>query len=121
MDFGSFASVHAKHHPGAKIWVGGDTLLVNGQRQPYVRNSRHEAARASRLLSAVCGFPVSVTGVVVLVRAEIKVKVPPEDVHVLGWLRLAKWLRHQPSTLDEATIASIFDAARKSTTWQLPN
>ena len=45
----------------------GDIFLVNGHRQPYVRNSRHEAARAGRAgrpLSAACGFPVVVTGVV---------------------------------------------------------
>lgn len=36
-----------KHHPGAKIWVDGDTFMVNGTRAPYVRNSRHEARRGA--------------------------------------------------------------------------
>jgi hypothetical protein len=44
-------TVNAKHHPNTSIWVGGDTFMVNGQRVPYVRNSRHEARRAARRLS----------------------------------------------------------------------
>jgi hypothetical protein len=44
-------TVNAKHHPNTSIWVGGDTFMVNSQRVPYVRNSRHEARRAARRLS----------------------------------------------------------------------
>jgi len=55
--------VNAKHRPRARVWVGGETFMVNGHRQPYVRNSRHEATRASRLLTAAGGFPLSVVGV----------------------------------------------------------
>ncbi|HEX2027330.1 MAG TPA: nuclease-related domain-containing protein, partial [Nitriliruptorales bacterium] len=36
---GGVFTVNAKHHPDARIWVGGDAFLVNGSRQPYVRNS----------------------------------------------------------------------------------
>ena len=57
---GGVFTVNAKHHPGAKIWVGGNTFMVNGHRQPYVRNSRYEATRAAKLLTAACGFPVHV-------------------------------------------------------------
>lgn len=101
-------TLNAKHHPGAKVWVGGDTLIVNGQRQPYVRNTRHEAARASRLLSAAFGFPVSATGVVVLVGADdIKIKTPPDDVCVIGRFQLVRWLRKQPATLGAARIGTL--------------
>ena len=115
-------TLNAKHRPGARVWVGGDTLIVNGQWQPCVRNTRHEAARASRLLSAACGFPVSATGVVALVGADdIKIKTSPEDVCIIGRFQLVRWLREQPATLDAATIAGVFGAARKSTTWQIQN
>ena len=81
---GGVFTINAKHHPGAKIWVGGDTFMVNGQRQPYIRNSRHEAKRAARLLSASCGFPVEVAGLVVPVRADdVTVKQAPDDVLVV--------------------------------------
>jgi hypothetical protein len=42
---GGVFTINTKHHPDARIWVGGDTFLVNGKRYPYVRNARHEAAR----------------------------------------------------------------------------
>jgi len=54
----------------------------------------------------------------VLVLADAKVETPPEFGHLIAWLWLAKQLRKQPVTLDEVTIASAFDAARKSPTWQ---
>ena len=66
---GGVFTVNAKHHPKAKIWVGGNTFMVNGNRQPYIRNSRYEAARAAKLLTAACGFPVHVEGLIVTVNA----------------------------------------------------
>ncbi len=111
-------TLNAKHHPGAKVWVRGDTLMINGQRQPYIRNSLHEAARAGRLLSTVCGFPVVVTGVVVPVGADdVTIKALPTDVHVINRMRLARWLGERPPVLSEETVDLIFDMARRSTTW----
>lgn len=44
--------------------------MVNGQWQPYARNSRHEAERAARLLSRATAFNVPVMGVIVTVWAK---------------------------------------------------
>ena len=111
-------TLNAKHHPGAKVWVGGNTLMVNGQRQPYLRNSAYEARRASRLLTAACGFAVTATGVVVPVgAADVVFKTPPTDVHVVYRRALATWLRDRPAVLPDATIEAVFAAARRSTTW----
>jgi hypothetical protein len=118
---GGVFSLNTKHHPDAKIWVGGNAFLVNGVRQPYLRNSRHEAERASRLLTAVCGFPVEVTGVVVPVRAaNIVIKGAPADVHVMNRRSLVRWLRRREPTLNGASIGAIYEAARRSTTWRQP-
>jgi hypothetical protein len=59
---GGVFTINAKHHPDARVWVGGNTFMVNGHRQPYVRNARHEARRASRLLSAAVGSSTEVAG-----------------------------------------------------------
>jgi len=110
--------LNTKHHPNARIWVAGDALRVNGSSQPYVRNSRHEAERASRLLTAACGVSVAVTGVIVLVNAQdIVVKRSPADVHVVNRRRLRRLLRRQPEILDRATVAEIFATARRPDTW----
>lgn len=114
-------TLNAKHHPGAKIWVGGNTLMVNGQRQPYLRNSAHEARRASRLLTTACGYNVTVTGVVVPVGADdVVIKTPPTDVHVVDRRALATWLRERPAVLTRYTIDAVFAAGRRSTTWVQP-
>lgn len=116
---GGVYSLNAKHHPGSKVWVGGNTMMINGQRQPYIRNSRHEAARAAKLLTAACGFPVAVTGVVVPVGAEdVTVKSQPDDVYVVYRMALVRWLRGRPEALSDEQSDGIFGAARRSTTWQ---
>lgn len=115
-------TVNAKHHPSASVWVGGDTFIVNGQRVPYVRNSRHEARRASRLLSEHTGFPVDVVGVIAVVGARrgITVKQQPRDgaVVVVARRRLAGYLNGLPVRLDLRQVEAISDIARRSTTWR---
>ncbi len=53
---GGVFTLNAKHHPGARIWIRGNGFRVNGTQVPYVRNSRHEAQPASRLLVARCSL-----------------------------------------------------------------
>jgi hypothetical protein len=116
---GGVFTANTKNHPNAKIWVGGDTFLVNGSRQPYVRNARHEAARAAKLLSAACGYPVHVEGLIVPVDPiEVDVKTPPRDVHVVTRREIAGWLLRHGDVLDQSQQTAVFDAARRSTTWQ---
>ncbi|MGH3384389.1 MAG: nuclease-related domain-containing protein [Nocardioidaceae bacterium] len=116
---GGVYTLNAKHHPRAKVWVGGDVVMVNGQRLPYVRNSRHEAARASRLLSAACGFDVPVRGVVVLVGTrDVTVKRKPGDIHIVERRRLTRWLRSRNGLLDATALDAVHDAARRAATWR---
>lgn len=116
---GGVFTVNAKHHPGAKIWVGGNTFLVNGHRQPYVRNSRHEAARAAKLLTAACGFSVHVEGVIITVNADdVVIKQQPEGVSVVPRMQAARWLRRHGDIHTPEALAGIYEAARRSTTWR---
>jgi hypothetical protein len=112
-------TLNAKHHPGAKIWVAGNTFMVNGHKQPYLRNSRHQAQRAMKLLTAAAGVPLHAVGVVVPVGAQdVVIKAAPEGVHVIYREALAKWLERQPRLLDQSAVERIYEAARRSTTWQ---
>jgi len=36
---------------------------------------------------------------------------------VVPRFQLVRWLRRQPEVLDDVTIAAIYEAARRSTTW----
>ncbi len=116
---GGVFTANAKHHPGAKIWVGGSTFVVNGNKQPYIRNSRHEAARAAKLLTAACGFPVHVEGLIVTVNADdVVIKNAPDGVGVVPRMQVAKWLLRHGDILTEEALDVIFDVARRSTTWR---
>ncbi|MGQ0845456.1 MAG: nuclease-related domain-containing protein [Sporichthyaceae bacterium] len=115
---GGVFTLNAKHHPGARMWVRGDDVGVNGRRVPYVRNSRHEAARAARLLSEACRFPVVVTGVVVPIAiADLDVSRAPDDVLVIPRGALVRGLRRLPTVLEPATVEYVYDRARRSDTW----
>jgi hypothetical protein len=116
---GGVFTINTKHHPGAKIWVGGSTFLVDGHKQPYVRNSRHEAARASELLANGCGLPVPVEGVIVTVNADdVVVKAQPEGVSVVPRMQVAKWLLRHGDIMSADTIETVYEVARRSTTWR---
>lgn len=115
-------TVNAKNHPRASIWVGGDTFLVNGQRVPYIRNSRYEARRAARLLTERAGFPVATIGVIAVMGAHkgFTVKKQPEDgaVVVVPRRSLGRYLQHRSARLGRHEISAIYEVARRSTTWK---
>ena len=116
-------TINTKHHPDAKIWVGKDQLRVNGHTQPYIRNSRFEAKRAAKTLTAACGFDVRVDALIVLFGvADIAVKTEPGEkdgstVHVMYRRQSIRWLANQPTTLTDAQIDAVYEQARRSTTW----
>ncbi|TWG92695.1 nuclease-like protein [Nocardioides sp. J9] len=115
-------TINAKHHPHASIWVGGDTFMVNGQRVPYIRNSRHEAQRAGLLLTEQAGFPVTATGIVAVMGAQkgFRIRAQPKDgaVVVVMRRRVCNHLLSQPHRLTPDQVDTIYDVARRSTTWQ---
>ena len=116
---GGIFTLNTKHHPRAAIWVGGDTFMVDGQRQRYVRNSRHEAGRAARLLTEASGIPVTVTGVIVPVRARsVTIKTAPLDLAVVPRGQITSWLLGRGQVLDDRALTVVAEVARRSTTWQ---
>ena len=120
-------TINAKHHPGAKIWVGKDQLRVNGHVEPYIRNSRFEAKRASRILSAAVGFEVAVDALVILFGVEdITIKTQPGEkdgstVHVKYRRQAVRWLGKQATRLSDDQVEAVYEQARRSTTWVAPS
>ena len=111
-------TLNAKRHPRGKAWVGERMVMVNGQKTDYLRNSRFEAQRAARLLSAACGRPVAAVAAVVFVDLDdFTVKQMPADVHVTTRRRLVKWLQCLPVAIDGDAIDDIYSKARLSNTW----
>lgn len=116
---GGVFTVNAKNHPKANIWVGGNTFMVNGTRVPYIRNARYEAERATKLLTAACGFPVHVEGLIVTVNAtDVVIKGQPDGVSVTWRNNLSRWILDHGDILDTETRDAIYQAARRSITWR---
>ena len=116
---GGVFTLNTKTHPRANIWLAGDVLMVNGQKQPYIRNSRHEAQRVSRLLSLTSGVAIQARGVIVLVGdRELTIKSEPPDVTVRHRESIVRWLRRQPERLEADAIDRLYAAARRADTWR---
>lgn len=120
---GGVFTINTKHHPNSSVWVGGNTVLIDGHRVPYVRNSRYEAKRTSKFLTtALGGVPVLTTGLIVVMGAregfKVKSQPPDGDVIVLTRREVAKWLAKRPVVLTNPHVEAVFEVARRSDTWR---
>lgn len=112
-------TINTKFHHNANLWVGGNTVMVNGTRHPYVRNSRFEAQRASRLLSKAAGTDVTVRGLIVPVGLRrLTMRQPPEDVFVLSFRHFIGTMQLMPTVLTDRQIYDLYGYARLSSTWK---
>lgn len=119
---GGVFTIATQHHTDAAVWADRDTMMVDGERRPQVRDSRVGSTRACRLLSAVSRVTVpQVVGLVVVVCAPgaLSVSRQPGDgrVRVLEVTELAGWLRQLPTLLTDAEVAHLHDVARRADTW----
>lgn len=117
---GGVFTLNTKHHPGGRVWVAERALMVNGQKTDYLRNSRHEAGRASLLLTGAVGLRVDVEPIIVIVGADITRKADPVGVHVVPREALKRWLDRRPERLTTESVDAIFEHARWDSTWSSP-
>ncbi len=111
-------TLNTKNHLGKRVTVYERAIYVSGTKQPYITKSRAEGRRATKLLSAACGFAVDVTPVVVIMANELVVKALPTDVAVVGRKQIARWLSSQAPRLGSHQVSEIFAAARQRSAWQ---
>jgi hypothetical protein len=115
---GRVLTVNTKHSPGGKFWVSPKAFLVNGQRQPYLRNSSHEAARAAKLLSTATGGTVDALAVIVVVGATVVLKGEPRDVAVVTIDQLLRFLtRTVSASAGSVSADAVRHAALQPGTW----
>ncbi len=106
---------------GTTVWVGEHGMTVGGKAVDYLRKSRLEATRASRLLSQATGLDVPVQPAIVFAAARgVTIRRGgPADVAVLPTPRaLRRWLRRQPPVLQPGHMAVIYQVARQPVSWQ---
>ena len=122
---GGVWTINTKRHPGKSIWVGRTSVLVDGHRQPYLRNSRHEADRAGRLLTQACGFPIFVKAALVFLTGtlipDVTIKQAPDGVAILDRTDIPGAFRRAKPMLTAVQVTDVYTQARRSTTWQPPS
>lgn len=118
---GGVYTINTKNHRGKRIWVAAHQIRINGTPVPYLRNSRHEADRASRLLSQRLGWAVNVRPVLILLTGTLLPSVTfaerPSDVLVLERSNVPNAFRRAPRRLPDEQIAQAWAAARNPATW----
>ena len=112
--------LNTKNHPGGKVVVGERVIWVNGETSDYLRNSRYEAKRASKLLSDATGLEIQTKPVIVVAGGDLSFKGAsgPADVQVTNLKGLNKLLKAGRAVYDVSRVEQIFASARRSTTWQ---
>jgi hypothetical protein len=115
---GGVFTINPKNHSRQKVWVVERAFLVNGQKQPYLRNSLHEARRAAKLLTTACGFDVEAEPVIAVFAADMTIRAHPAGVHVVRVAKMARWLRKRRAVLDPDRVEVIFEHARRDVTWR---
>jgi hypothetical protein len=118
---GGVFTVNTKTHPEGRVWVGRNSVRVNGHAVPYLRNSRFEAQRAERLLSAAVGFPVPVRPALVFLTGtlipNVTIRTAPDDVVILDRTDIPGAFKRSSRKLAAEQVATIYEHARRSTTW----
>jgi hypothetical protein len=96
-------------------------VTVDGQPVPYLRNSRHEAERAGRLLSDAVGFAVPIQSALVFLTGtripNVTIKQNPPDVRIYDRMDIPGVFKRAPHRIDDEQIAAIYEVARRCTTW----
>jgi hypothetical protein len=119
--WGGVFTLNTKTHPGKRIWVSPRQVRVDGHSVPYLRNSRHEAERATQLLTQACGRPVFVKPALVFLTGslvpDVTIKQRPDDVLILDRMDIPDVFKRAPRRLDQDVVETIFEVARRSTTW----
>jgi hypothetical protein len=114
-------TVNTKKHPGKKVWVSKTTILVDGHRTDYLRNSRFEGERATKLLSAAASFPVFVKPVLIFTTGtlipDVTIKSRPDDVVILDRMDVPRAFKRSAILMTGEQVEQVHAVARRSATW----
>lgn len=111
-------TINTKAHANKKVWAAGHALRINGFKQNYVRNSQHEAARASKLLTTAVGRPIAVTPLIVMVGiSELNYGLHKPEVDVVISRGIVRNLRRRRPILTPDEVSEIADVASRRGTW----
>ncbi|WP_104133265.1 nuclease-related domain-containing protein [Cryobacterium sp. M91] len=115
---GGIFTINTKHHRGKKIWIAERAFQVNGQKQPYLRNSTFEATRVTKILrERMPQLPPAQAVIALVGPASITIKKQPEEVKILDAYNLRRWLLKRPVILAEAELVELAAIVDAPETW----
>lgn len=118
---GGVFTINTKYHAGKPVWVGGRTVMVSGQKQPYIRNSEYEAGRVTKLLRERMPLLPAAQPVLALVNPKrLTIKTKPEQVKVVADTGLRRWLLKRPAVLEVAELGQLAAFIGDPATWPTP-
>lgn len=105
-------------HGRARVMIAGDVVQINGKRPPYVAETRRDAKRASKALSAAVGLTVPVTPVLTFVGSGvISVYGLPSNCMVSTHRELDRLLLAGGNRISPATAEKLSRVAQAPSTW----
>ncbi|WP_074712359.1 nuclease-related domain-containing protein [Arthrobacter alpinus] len=111
-------TLNTKNHSGQKVWVGGNTFMVNGTKTTYISKAVSEARRAARVLGKATGREVNVAALLVLIEPRsLTVKTGLDGVEIVNAGNLRRWFSRQPHILHAAEVERLAAAARAPGAW----
>lgn len=111
-------TVDTHRHPGAAVEVGAESVTVDGEPRPFLREVRHAAAYVERVLGGAVGEPVPVTGVLAFVgAASIDAREARGDVLVLPGEDIDAILRERLAVYTIEERDRVLAAARRPEIW----
>jgi len=109
--------VNTKNHSNATVWVSEKVIMVNGQKQPYLRNSRTEGERVSKILTRATGWEIKAQPVIIVMARRYTERSRPADVWIVGRKHTPRaFERLQPIYSSEA-VETIYRVARNGAIW----
>ena len=112
-------SINTKNHADQKVWVGGRTLMVNGQRTPHMHRAVAEGERATRLLSAAAGTPILVQPLLVVASASLRFGKKTPAVVTLRPGELGRWITGLPVVHSDEAVRFLSMIAEERGTWHV--
>jgi len=115
---GGVFTIHTKLHRGKNVRVAGRTVVIEGERMPYIGRAEGEAVRVTTLLRERMLLRASVRPVVAIVGARrVTIYQKPAQVKVIDADDLTPWLVTRPPMLDRVDRGTAADIIDRPETW----
>ncbi|TFD10923.1 NERD domain-containing protein [Cryobacterium sp. TMT1-2-2] len=118
---GGIFTINTKHHRGKKIWIAERAFLISGQKQPYLRNSKFEATRVTKILhERMPQLPPAQAVIALVSPGSITVRKKPDGIDVLDAVNLRRWLLKRPVALTKSELVEVASIVDAPATWSEP-